>query len=124
MILSSSLLKTTDNSGALIVSCIKVKKQHGKVGKIGSLIVVSVKKLRTNKQMKTIKKGSILLAIIVRTKKKKIRKNNLEFLFFTNSVILVNKQLKPISTRIIGLLPKELRTDKYMKIISMSAGLL
>jgi large subunit ribosomal protein L14 len=122
--LPNSLLKTSDNSGALVVSCIKIKKQYGKVGKIGSLLVVSIKKLRKNKQKKKLKKGTILLAVLIRTRKEHIRRNNVKFSFFTNSVVLVNKQLKPISTRIIGLLPKELRTDKYMKIISMSSGLL
>jgi large subunit ribosomal protein L14 len=124
MILPNSLLKTSDNSGALVVSCIKIKKQYVKVGKIGSLLVVSIKKLRKNKQKKKLKKGTILLAVLIRTRKEHIRRNNVKFSFFTNSVVLVNKQLKPISTRIIGLLPKELRTDKYMKIISMSSGLL
>ncbi len=87
-------------------------------------MVVSIKKLRKNKQKKKLKKGTILLAVLIRTRKEHIRRNNVKFSFFTNSVVLVNKQLKPISTRIIGLLPKELRTDKYMKIISMSSGLL
>jgi len=124
MILTNSLLKISDNSGAQVVSCIKVKKQYGKAGKIGSLFVASVKKLRINKQKKNLKKGNIVLAVLIRTRKAQTRKNNLKFSFQTNSAILVNKQLKPISTRILGLLPKELRIEKYMKIISLSVGLL
>jgi large subunit ribosomal protein L14 len=123
MIQVKSYLKTADNSGATIVQCIKIRKQYQKLRKIGTLLLVSVKKLRKSKKKNKIRRGSILLAVLIRTKRKTKRKNNLEFFFSTNSVLLVNKQLKPLSTRVLGLVPRELRSEKLMKIVSMSAGL-
>jgi large subunit ribosomal protein L14 len=85
--------------------------------------LVSVKRLRKSGKKKKIRRGSIVLAVLIRTRKKARRKNNLEFFFDVNSVLVVSKQLKPLSTRISGLVPRELRSEKFMKIISMSAGL-
>jgi len=123
MIIANSSLKTLDNSGASLVGCIQVKKKYGRVAKIGSLIIVSIKKLRNNTNKKFVRKGNIFLAVLVQTKKKIIRKNNVGLSFFSNSVILVNKQLKPISTRVSGLVSKELKSKKFMKIVSMSVGM-
>jgi len=86
------------------------------------LLLVSVKRLRKSGKKK-IRRGSIVLAVLIRTKRKVRRNNNLEFFFDSNSVLVVNKQLKPLSTRILGLVPRELRSEKFMKIVSMSSGL-
>jgi large subunit ribosomal protein L14 len=123
MIQVKSYLKTADNSGATVVQCIKIRKQYQRLRKIGMLLLVSVKGLRKSGKEKKIRRGSIVLAVLIRTRKKARRKNNLEFFFDVNSVLVVNKQLKPLSTRISGLVPRELRSEKFMKIISMSAGL-
>jgi len=123
MIQVKSYLKTADNSGATVVQCIKIRKQYQRLRKIGMLLLVSVKRLRKSGKKKKIRRGSIVLAVLIRTRKKARRKNNLEFFFDVNSVLVINKQFKPMSTRISGLVPRELRSEKFMKIISMSAGL-
>jgi ribosomal protein L14 len=74
MIIANSSLKTLDNSGASLVGCIQVKKKYGRVAKIGSLIIISIKKLRNNTNKKFVRKGNIFLAVLVQTKKKIIRK--------------------------------------------------
>lgn len=125
MIQIQTLLYVADNSGARFVRCLKILKKGMKprYGQIGDLIVVSIKQLRTqNKFLSKVKKGDISLAVIVKTRNLFKRSIGVSFNFNHNAVVLVNKQFKPIATRVIGLIPKELKTNKFSKIVSLSAG--
>jgi large subunit ribosomal protein L14 len=125
MIQIQTLLKVTDNSGGKLVRCLKVLKKGAKTryGKIGDVIVVSIQKIRSkNKLTSKVKKGDVLYAVIVKTKVRLKRKSGVSFSFNQNSVVLLNKQLKPLATRVFGLVPKELRTNKLLKIISLAGG--
>ena len=126
MIQQESLLKVSDNSGAKIVKCIKVlggfRKRYAFVG---DTIVVSVQQLR-NKSKKTSKvlKGSVFRALVVRTKVPLERKDGSSLIFNENAATLINKQGNPVGTRLVGPLPKSLKKKKFMKFLSLSAGLL
>lgn len=126
MIQQESILKITDNSGAKTVKCIKVfgsfKKKYAR---IGDIIVVSVQQLR-NKSKKTSKvlKGGVFQALVVRTKAKYKKKDGSTFFLEENSATLINKQGNPIGTRILGPIPKILKKKKFIKFVSLSAGLI
>jgi large subunit ribosomal protein L14 len=124
MIQQQTILKVADNSGAKSVKCIKVLGGFKrKVAVLGNIIIVSVQELR-NKSRNTSKvlKGEVYKAIVVRTKRKVIKKDSSLFFFNENAVSLINKQGKPIATRIIGPLPKFLRTNKFIKMASITSG--
>jgi large subunit ribosomal protein L14 len=126
MIQTQTLLKTIDNSGAKSVQCIKTLGGFKrKYAYIGDTVITTIKKLRSkNKQQSKVKKGEIFSAIIIRTKFKQLRKDG-SFLFFNeNTCVLIDKQKRPIATRIFGSIPKELRINKLMKIASISSGFL
>lgn len=125
MIQNGSYLNVIDNSGARVAYCIKVsfgfKRRYAS---IGDLIVISIKSLRTKRRSTSkTKKGEIHKAVIVRTKKKQKNAFGDSFSFFENSIVLLNKQHKFIGTRIFGSVPKKLRYTKFLKIISLSSGL-
>lgn len=125
MIQIQTLLKVADNSGGKIVRCLKILKkgQKTRYGSIGDLIVVSVQQIRSkNKLTSKVKKGDVLYAVIVKTRYIFRRSLGLSFSFSQNAVVLLNKQLKPLATRVIGLIPKELRNNKFLKVISLSSG--
>lgn len=124
MIQQQTILKVADNSGAKLVKCIKVLggfKRNFAV--VGDIIVVSIQDLR-NKSRNTSKvlKGEVHKAIIIRTKRKINKKDGSFFFFSENAVSLINKQGKPIATRLMGPLPKKLRTNKFVKMASISSG--
>ena len=125
MIQIQTLLKVADNSGGKIVRCLKILKkgQKTRYGSVGDLIVVSVQQIRSkNKLTSKVKKGDVLYAVIVKTRSVFRRSLGLSFSFSQNAVVLLNKQLKPLATRVIGLIPKELRNSKFSKVISLSSG--
>jgi len=124
MIQMQTLLKVIDNSGGKLVRCLKVLKKGAKprYAKIGDIIVVSVQKLRTkNKLTSKVRKGDVLYAVVVKTRSSFTR-SGISFSSSTNSVVLINKQLKPLATRVIGLIPRELRNKGFSKIIALSLG--
>jgi large subunit ribosomal protein L14 len=124
MIQQQTILKVADNSGAKTVKCIKVLGGFKrKFAVLGDMIIVSIQNLR-NKSRNTSKvlKGEVHQAIIIRTKKQKIKKDGSSFYFNENAVSLINKQGKPIATRILGPLPKQLRTNKFIKMASIGSG--
>lgn len=126
MIQSGSFLNVIDNSGAKIVCCIKVLAGYRRrYAFLGDLILVSIKTLRTKRRSTAkVKKGEISKALIVRSKSK-LKKFSGEMLsFYENSVILLNLQNKPVATRIFGSLPKNFRYTKFLRIGSLSAGLI
>jgi len=119
-------LTIVDNSGAKTAKCIKVLGGfQRRYAYVGNTVVVAVQKIRSkNKSKSKVKKGEVLRAIIIRTKFKKNKKDGSSFMFALNAGVLINKQNKPVATRILGPVTKELKTNKFMKIASLSAGFL
>lgn len=126
MIQTQSILTIVDNSGAKTAKCIKVLGGfQRRYAYIGNTVVVAVQKIRSkNKSKSKVKKGEVIRAIIIRTKFKKNKKDGSSFMFALNAGVLINKQNKPIATRILGPVTKELKTNKFMKVASLSAGFL
>lgn len=122
MIQMQTELDVADNSGARLVMCIKVlggsKRRYAHVGDV---IKVSVKEAIPRGK---VKKGEVLNAVVVRTKKGVRRVDGSLLRFDSNAVILLNTQLQPIGTRVFGPVPRELRTDRFMKIISLAPEVL
>jgi large subunit ribosomal protein L14 len=126
MIQSGTYLNVIDNSGAKNVCCIKVLSGYKRrYAKIGDLIVVTVKNLRTKRRSTSkIKKGEVTKGIVVRTKTVLKTFSGENFSFFENAVVLLNNQKKPIGSRIFGSLPKVFRYTKHLRLVSLSAGLI
>lgn len=116
MIYVQTNLEVADNSGALYVRCLKIL-NNKKIGTIGSLILVAIKKINPKKK---ILKSNIHKCVIVRLKKK-IKRQGGYISISENAVVILNNNLMPIATRIFGPVLKELRLDrKYSKIISLA----
>ena len=118
MIQTQTILEVADNTGARYVICIKVlggsKKRYGK---IGDIIKVSVKETMPRGK---VKKGEIYDALIIRTRKGLRRNDGSLIKFNRNSVILLNNKYEPIGTRVFGPITREIRKEKFMKIVSMA----
>ncbi|MFP4346820.1 MAG: 50S ribosomal protein L14 [Thermodesulfobacteriota bacterium] len=122
MIQAESRLKVADNSGAKIVYCIKVLGgSRRRYASIGDIIVVSVKEAIPNAK---VKKGDVLKAVVVRTKKELKRPDGSFIRFDENSAVLINPNKEPIGTRIFGPVARELRAKRFMKIISLAPEVL
>jgi len=122
MIQSHTNLRVIDNSGARSVQCIKVLGgSRRKVASVGDIIVVAVKESIPKGK---VKKGEVRRAVIVRTKKEISRKDGSYLRFDENAVVLVNPQNVPISTRIFGPVSRELRSKRFMKIISLAPSVI
>ena len=122
MIQTQSYLEVADNSGARRVMCIKVlggsKRRYARVG---DLIKVSVKEAIPRGK---VKKGQVMTAVVVRTKKGVRRSDGSLIKFDDNAAVLLNAQDAPIGTRIFGPVTRELRGEKFMKIISLAPEVL
>ncbi len=122
MIRVETRLKVADNSGAKIVYCIKVLGgSRRKTATIGDVIVVSVKEAIPNSK---VKKGDVLKAVIVRTKKEISRPDGSFIRFDDNSAVLIGGNNEPLGTRIFGPVARELRAKRFMKIISLAPEVL
>ena len=122
MIQMQSSLEVADNSGARRVQCIKVLGGSGrKVASVGDVIVVSVKEAIPRGK---VKKGDVHRAVIVRTAKEIRRADGSAIRFDRNAAVLLTKQDEPIGTRIFGPVTRELRSRKFMKIISLAPEVL
>jgi large subunit ribosomal protein L14 len=123
MIQQYSRLKVADNSGAREVMCIRVLKgSQPRYGKVGDLIVGSVKVATPNMP---VKKGDVIKAVIVRTKKAIRRADGSTLRFDDNACVLINPQnLEPRGTRIFGPVARELRDHNFMKIVSLAPEVL
>ena len=118
MIQMQSKLDVADNSGAKLVQCIKVLGgSKRRTAGVGDIIVVSVKEAIPRGR---VKKGEVLKAVIVRTKKEFRRQDGSAIRFDTNAAVLVNAQGEPIGTRIFGPVTRELRSKNLMKIVSLA----
>ncbi len=115
---TQSYLEVADNSGARRVMCIKVlggsKRRYARVG---DLIKVTVKEAIPRGK---VKKGQVITAVVVRTKKGVRRPDGSLIKFDENAAVLLNAQDAPIGTRIFGPVTRELRGEKFMKIISLA----
>jgi len=118
MIQTQSYLEVADNSGARRVMCIKVlggsKRRYARVG---DLIKVSIKEAIPRGK---VKKGQVMTAVVVRTRKGVRRPDGSMIKFDDNAAVLLNNQQAPIGTRIFGPVTRELRGEKFMKIISLA----
>jgi large subunit ribosomal protein L14 len=125
MIQKGTFLKVIDNSGAKNVCCIRiVSNQKYRYAYTGDILLVSVKKLRAKRRFASkVKKGQLIRALVVRTKKKNSYFSGDNLSFFENSVILLKKNNKLIGTRIFGLLPRSLRYSQYMRLLALCAGI-
>jgi large subunit ribosomal protein L14 len=122
MIQMRTMLDVADNSGARRVMCIKVLGgTRRRYASIGDVIKVSVKEAIPRGK---VKKGEVLNAVIVRTKKGVRRSDGSSIRFDENAVVLLNAQLQPIGTRVFGPITRELRGDNFMKIISLAPEVL
>jgi large subunit ribosomal protein L14 len=122
MIQTESYLEVADNSGARRVMCIKVLGgSHRRYARIGDLIKVTVKEAIPRGK---VKKGQVMNAVVVRTKKGVRRTDGSLIKFDDNAAVLLNNQLAPIGTRIFGPVTRELRSERFMKIISLAPEVL
>ncbi len=122
MIQMQTSLEVADNSGARRLQCIKVlggsKRRYAGVGDI---IKVTVKEANPRGK---VKKGEVYNAVVVRTRKGVRRPDGSVIRFDTNAAVLLNNQLQPIGTRIFGPVTRELRSERFMKIISLAPEVL
>ena len=122
MIQMQTNLSVADNSGAKRVQCIKVLGgSHRRYAGIGDIVKVSVKDAIPRGK---VKKGDAYNAVVVRTKKGVRRPDGSVIRFDTNAAVLLNNALQPIGTRIFGPVTRELRSERFMKIISLAPEVL
>lgn len=122
MIQMQTRLEIADNSGAKSVMCIKVLGgSHRRYAGIGDIIKVSIKESMARGK---VKKGDVYNAIVVRTKRGVRRPDGSVIRFDKNAAVLLNNQLQPIGTRIFGPVTRELRSEKFMKIVSLAPEVL
>ena len=122
MIQQETYLDVADNSGARRIQCIRVLGTGQQfVGGVGDLIVASVKDAIPQGQ---VKKGEVVRAVIVRTKKEINRKDGSSIRFDTNAAVLVNPQNEPRGTRVFGPVARELREKRFMRIVSLAPEVL
>jgi large subunit ribosomal protein L14 len=122
MIQMQSTLGVADNSGAKRVQCIKVLGgSHRRYAGIGDIIKVSIKDAIPRGK---VKKGDVYNAVVVRTAKGVRRPDGSLIRFDGNAAVLLNNNLQPIGTRIFGPVTRELRSERFMKIISLAPEVL
>ena len=118
MIQTQSYLEVADNSGARRVMCIKgLGGSKRRYARVGDLIKVTVKEAIPRGK---VKKGQVITAVVVRTKKGVRRPDGSLIKFDENAAVLLNAQDAPIGTRIFGPVTRELCGEKFMKIISLA----
>jgi len=122
MIQMQTTLGVADNSGAKKVQCIKVLGgSHRRYAGIGDIIKVSIKDAIPRGK---VKKGDVYNALVVRTAKGVRRPDGSIIRFDKNAAVLLNNNLQPIGTRIFGPVTRELRSERFMKIISLAPEVL
>ena len=122
MIQTESYLDVADNSGARRVMCIKVLGgSHRRYARVGDIIKVTVKEAIPRGK---VKKGQVMSAVVVRTKKGLRRQDGSLIKFDDNAAVLLNSSNAPVGTRIFGPVTRELRTEKFMRIISLAPEIL
>ena len=122
MIQMRSILDVADNSGARKIAVINpIGGSTGRYARLGDIVTASVKEATPDG---TVKKGQVVKAVIVRTRKEQRRKDGSYIRFDRNAAVLVNDQNEPIGTRVFGPVARELRERRFMKIISLAPEVL
>jgi large subunit ribosomal protein L14 len=122
MIQMRTILDVADNSGARKISCIHaLGNQVGRVATLGDVITANVKEAAPDG---TVKKGQVVKAVIVRTRKEFRRKDGTYIRFDDNAAVLINDQKEPIGTRVFGPVSRELRERNFLKIVSLAPEVL
>ncbi|HEY3175027.1 MAG TPA: 50S ribosomal protein L14 [Candidatus Polarisedimenticolia bacterium] len=122
MIQMRTILEVADNSGAKKISCIHVRGGSiGRYGRLGDVITANVKEAAPDG---TVKKGQVVKAVIVRTRKEQRRRDGSYIRFDQNAAVLINDDNEPIGTRVFGPVARELREKKFMKIVSLAPEVL
>lgn len=122
MIQMGSVLEVADNSGAKRIACIHLRGgSAGRYGTLGDVITASVKEATPDG---TVKKGQVVRAVIVRTKKERRRRDGSYIRFDGNAAVLINDAQEPIGTRVFGPVARELREKRFMRIVSLAPEVL
>ena len=118
MIQMRSILDVADNSGARKISVINpIGGSVGRYARLGEIVTASVKEATPDSN---VKKGQVVKAVIVRTRKEQRRKDGSYIRFDRNAAVLINDEGEPVGTRVFGPVARELRQKKFMKIISLA----
>jgi large subunit ribosomal protein L14 len=118
MIQMRTILEVADNSGARRISCIlPLGNQVGHIATLGDIITANVKEASPNG---SVKKGDVVKAVVVRTRKEHRRKDGTYIRFDDNAAVLINDQKEPIGTRVFGPVSRELREKEFLKIVSLA----
>jgi large subunit ribosomal protein L14 len=123
MIQPSTQMDVADNTGARKIECIRVMggvsrgAANQKYARVGDVIIASVKECAPRG---TVKKGDVVRAVIVRTKKEVSRADGSAIRFDRNAAVIINKEGEPRGTRVFGPIARELRDRKFMKIVSLA----
>ncbi|AFV75363.1 50S ribosomal protein L14 [Thermus oshimai] len=122
MIQPQTYLEVADNTGARKIMCIRVLKgSNAKYATVGDVIVASVKEAIPRA---SVKKGDVVKAVVVRTKKEVKRPDGSAIRFDDNAAVIINNQLEPRGTRVFGPVARELREKGFMKIVSLAPEVL
>ena len=122
MIQMQTVLEVTDNSGAKKIACIHPRGGDvGRIAHLGDVITASVKEAIPDSP---VKKGTVVKAVIVRTRKEYRRKDGTYIRFDNNAAVIINDQNEPLGTRVFGPVARELREKKFMKIVSLAPEVL
>ncbi len=122
MIQQESMLKIADNTGAKSALCIRVLGGSGRrYASVGDVIVATVKDAIPNSP---VKKGEVVQAVVVRTRKEVRRRDGTYIRFDDNAAVLITPQGEPRGTRIFGPVGRELREKRFMKIVSLAPEVL
>jgi large subunit ribosomal protein L14 len=122
MIQQETRVRVADNTGARELLCIRVMGgSHRRYARVGDIIVGTVK---TATPQGTIKKGEVVRAVVVRTKKAYGREDGTQIAFDENAAVIIDNQRNPRGTRIFGPVARELRDKNFMKIVSLAPEVL
>ena len=122
MIQQESRLKVADNSGAREILCIRVKGgSHRRYAGVGDVITATVKQASPQGG---VRKGEVVQAVVVRTKKQHPREDGTYIAFDENAAVIIDNQRNPRGTRIFGPVARELRERNFMKIVSLAPEVL
>ena len=122
MIQMQTILEVADNSGARKLAVITpVGGSTGRYARLGDIVTASV---REATPAGTVKKGQVVKAVIVRTRKEYRRRDGSYIRFDGNAAVLINDQREPIGTRVFGPVARELRERRFMKIVSLAPEVL
>ena len=121
MIQQETYLTVADNSGAKRLQCIRVLGSNRRYAHVGDVIVATVKDALPNMG---VKKSEVVKAVIVRTKATLRRNTGNSIRFDDNAAVLINAQKQPIGTRVFGTVSRELRSEEFMRIVSLAPEVL